>query len=66
MITAGSDAADCMTFTMSNVKINSSSPADAETGLKRTYQFQAVLNASGGTGTATEKPRCKCRTALAA
>lgn len=66
-ITAGSDnAADCMTFTMNNVKINSSSPADAETGLKRTYQFQAVLNASGGTGTATEKTTLQVQDSAAA
>lgn len=55
-LTAGTAAnADFVTLTMSNVRINSSTPGDNETGLKRTYNFVAVLNAAGGSGTATEK-----------
>jgi hypothetical protein len=47
--------ADFITFAMSSVNINSSTPEDVETGFKRTYKFQAELNAAGGAGTATEK-----------
>lgn len=55
-LTAGTAAnADFVTLTMSNVRINSSTPGDNETGLKRTFQFVAVLNSTGGTGTSTEK-----------
>jgi hypothetical protein len=55
-LTAGSAAnADFMTFTMSDVRINSSTPTDEETGSKRTYNYVAVLNSAGGSGIATEK-----------
>lgn len=55
-LTAGSAAnADFMTFTMSDVRINSATPTDEETGCKRTYSYTAVLNAAGGVGVATEK-----------
>lgn len=55
-LSAGSAAnADFMTFTMSDVRLNSSTPDDVETGLKRSYSFVAVLNAAGGSGTSTEK-----------
>lgn len=48
-LTAGSTAAaDFMTFTLSEIKLNSSTPDDAETGLKRTYNFVATYNAGGG------------------
>ena len=55
-LAAGSAAnSDFMTFTMSDVRINASSPSDNETGLKRSFSYVAVLNAAGGAGTATEK-----------
>lgn len=54
-LTAGSAAnADFMTFTMSDVRINSSTPDDNETGLKRVFAFVAVLNAAGGPALATQ------------
>ena len=54
-LTAGGEAdADFLTLTMSNVKLNSSTPDDNETGLKRTYNYMALLNAAGGAGAATE------------
>lgn len=44
-LTSGSEAAaDFITLTMSKVKLNTSTPDDAETGLKRVYQYQAQLN----------------------
>lgn len=55
-LAAGTAAnADVMTLTMSNVRLNSSTPSDSETGSKRTFSFVAVLNSSGGAGMATEK-----------
>lgn len=48
-------AADFMAFTMSDVRINSATPDDSETGLKRTFSYVAVLNAAGGAGLATER-----------
>jgi hypothetical protein len=54
-LTAGSAAnADFMTFTMSDVRINSNTPDDNETGLKRTFNYVAVLNAAGGAALATQ------------
>jgi hypothetical protein len=41
-------AADFITFTISELKLNTSTPDDAETGLKRTYNFVGTYNASGG------------------
>ena len=55
LTTSASAAADFMAFTMSDVRINTSTPDDNETGLKRTFNYVAVLNAAGGAGLATEK-----------
>lgn len=55
LTTSALAAADFMAFTMSDVRINSSTPDDNETGLKRTFNYVAVLNAAGGAGLATEK-----------
>ena len=50
---AGSEAnADFMTFSLSKMKLNSNTPDDAETGLKRVYQYQAQLNTAGHATTA--------------
>jgi len=40
--------ADFITFTLSCVKLTSSTPDDGQTGLKRTYNFTAYRNAAGG------------------
>lgn len=53
--TNASPTADFMSFAMSDVRINTSTPDDQETGLKRTYNYVAVLNAAGGAGLATER-----------
>lgn len=48
-LTAGtSAAADFVTITLSALKLQSSSPDDNETGMKRTYNFTAYYNRSGG------------------
>lgn len=49
-----SPASDFIAFAMCSVNINSSDPDDAETGIKRTYQYVAEYNAAGGAGKATE------------
>jgi hypothetical protein len=51
----GSAGGDFITLAMTSVNINSSDPDDAETGIKRTYQYFAELDAGGGAGQATEK-----------
>ena len=56
VVTAGSAASsDFMGFAMTDVRINTSTPDDTETGLKRTYSFVAVLNGAGGVGLAAER-----------
>lgn len=48
-LAAGSAAnADFITFAMTAVKLNSSTRDDAETGLKRTYNYVATYNSAGG------------------
>lgn len=48
-LTAGSAAAaDFVTLALTNVKLNSSTPDDAETGLTRTYSFVSIYNSAGG------------------
>ena len=55
-ITAGATAAaDFMTFTMSRVKINTDTVDDGETGLKRTYGYEALYNSAGGAALATQQ-----------
>lgn len=53
-LAGGSGAADdFITMTLSAVKINSSDADDPETGIKRTYNFQATYNKAGGAALAT-------------
>lgn len=53
-LAAGSeDLADFNTFSLHKVKLNTSTPDDVETGLKRTYSFVAVYNSGGGAALAT-------------
>ena len=52
--TAGSTPnAEAVVFSLSNVDMSSADPDDAETGLKRTYNYTAVFNAAGGAALAT-------------
>lgn len=52
-LSAGTAAnADFMTITLSALKLNSSTPDDNETGLKRVYNFEAYYNAAGGASAA--------------
>jgi len=45
---SNADTADFNTFSLQKVKLNSSTPDDVETGLKRTYNFVALFNDLGG------------------
>lgn len=48
-LTNGSAAnADFATLTMTNVRLNSATPDDTQTGLKRTYNYVAIFNSAGG------------------
>jgi hypothetical protein len=55
MTADSSAAADFQSFVMTSVNINSSAPNDAETGMKRTYQYYAEMDTTGGAGQPTEK-----------
>jgi hypothetical protein len=50
---SNADTADFNTFSMHKIKLNSSTPDDVETGLKRTYNFVALFNDLGGPTLAT-------------
>jgi hypothetical protein len=45
---SNADTADFNTFSLHKIKLNSSTPDDVETGLKRTYNFVALFNDVGG------------------
>lgn len=52
-LSAGTAAnADFLTIMLSALKLNSSTPDDNETGLKRVYNFEAYYNAAGGASAA--------------
>lgn len=52
-LTAGAAAnADFIALAMTNVKLTSSTPEDGETGLKRSYSFEAIYDATGGAAAA--------------
>lgn len=65
MLNGSSNTADFMTVAMSNVRLNSSSPDDTETGLKRTYQFVAIYNAAGGAALANHATSIQLQDSLA-
>lgn len=55
-LTSGSAAAaDFMVLSIPRIKLSSSTPDDGETGLKRTYNFTAMMDTSGGTAADTHK-----------
>lgn len=54
-LTDGTEAdADFMTVYMPRIKVNTDSTDDGETGLKRTYAFEALYNSAGGAAVATQ------------
>ncbi len=53
VLTGGAAAnADFIALAMTNVKLTSSTPEDGETGLKRSYAFEAIYDATGGAAAA--------------
>lgn len=55
-LTSGSAAAaDFVTIAIPRVKLSSSTPDDGETGLKRTYNFTAMMDTTGGASADTHK-----------
>ena len=66
-LTAATDKnADFITFTLSCVKLSSSTPDDGQTGLKRTYNFTAYRNAAGGAALANFPTTVMIQDSLAA
>jgi len=65
-LTDGSEAdAEFQTYYMPRIKVNSDTTDDGETGLKRTYNFEALYNSAGGTGIATEATTIQVQDSLA-
>lgn len=55
-LTAGTGAAaDFKTLYLPRIKVNTDTVDDGETGLKRTYNFEALYNAAGGASLATQQ-----------
>lgn len=66
-LTDGSEAdAEFMTFYMPRIKVNTDTPDDGETGLKRTYSFEALYNSAGSSSAATEATTIQIQDSLAA
>lgn len=64
--TANTAAADFVSITLPRIKINGADKDDGEKGVVRTYPFQALRNASGGTGVSSEQTTISIQDALAA
>jgi hypothetical protein len=65
-LSSGSDAlSEVITFSMPTVKLNSASPDDSETGLKRTYNFVAQYNSAGGVNLANHATTLQMHDTLA-
>ena len=58
--------ADFQTYFMPRIKVNTDTTDDGETGLKRTYSYEALYNAAGGTGSATEQTTIQIQDSQAA
>ncbi len=66
VLTDGSSGtAEFISIAIPRLDLNTSSPDDGETGLKRTYSFVAEYNATGGTGVSTEQTTLYIQDSLA-
>lgn len=66
VLSTGSAAnADFMSFVLPRIKINSNTRDDGEQGITAQHSFMALLNAAGGTGTATERTTISIQDSLA-
>lgn len=59
-------AAEFISWSMSNVRLNSATPDDNQTGLTRTYSFVALYNGSGGAALANQATAIQVQDSLAA
>jgi hypothetical protein len=65
-LTAGSTAAaEFNSIFLPRIKINTDTVDDGETGLKRTYNFEALYNAAGGAALATQQTTLQIQDSLA-
>lgn len=65
LTTTGDAAAEFISFSMSRVKLGGADKADGDGGVVRTFPFTALLNASGGAGTANEATTIAIQDSLA-
>lgn len=61
----GAANADFISVVIPRLELNSSTPDDGETGLKRTFSFVAEYNSAGGTSLATEQTTLYIQDSLA-
>lgn len=65
-LTDGSEAdAEFITVYLPRIKVNTDTADDGETGLKRTYSFEALRNVAGGASLATEDTTVQIQDSLA-
>lgn len=65
MTTSNLANADFVSFTLPRIKVGSADKNDGETGIVRSFSFQALLNTAGGTGTSTEATTLSVQDSLA-
>lgn len=65
LTTSNLATADFLSFSLSRVKLGGADKQDGEGGVVRTYPFTALLNSSGGTGTAHEQSTIAIQDSLA-
>ena len=66
LTTSNDAAAEFLSFSLSRVKVGGADKSDGEGGVVRTFPFTALLNGSGGTGTAHEASTIAIQDSLAA
>ena len=66
LTTTNDAAAEFLSFSLSRVKVGGADKSDGEGGVVRTFPFVALLNNSGGTGTAHEQSTIAIQDSLAA
>jgi hypothetical protein len=65
LTTSGAANADFISFSMSRVKLGGADKNDSEGGVVRTYNFTALLNSAGGSGTANDASTIAIQDSLA-
>lgn len=65
LTTSNAPNADVISFMMPRIKVNSAGKDDGEKGLVRTFSYRALLNSTGGAGTANEATTISMQDSLA-